>query len=280
MRMHISRTVVMSLALTATALLLVAIFFAVLILPHLSRANAINRITQANGEVSWLRPDWSWKIGSYDMSGYPIGFRVTMVRINNANVADDVIESILSFPEVEELQLSGCILPDGASRVLTLSRMRQLDLTESNIHDEFFNDISNPDLEFLAVRGTSVSDVGLEHISSLSKLKVLCIDGTRISASGIGVLGKCRSLEVLDVSDTGMTDDSMKVFAELPKLTSIFLSGTKITDTGLRTVVMSRSIKSITVTNTLVSKAAVEEIKTRFPQLNVVDAWEENETEK
>lgn len=83
-----------------------------------------------------------------------------------------VMRDIAALPALEELDLSGRTLPDGAMRMLREMRtLRVLNLEETNITDQDLADIGQLDVNELYLSSTRITDEGLMYLSYLAHPK-------------------------------------------------------------------------------------------------------------
>ena len=78
-----------------------------------------------------------------------------------------------------------------------------------------------------------VTDVGLEHLTSMRHLIVLHLDGTHITDVGIEHLKGLAQLEDLDLTDTKVTDAALDHLKGLRHLQWLALDGTHVTAEGV-----------------------------------------------
>ena len=138
-------------------------------------------------------------------------------------------------------------------------------------------------LRRLDLEGTGVSDLG--PLSSLRALRRLDLDGTWVS--GLGPLSSLRALETLYLNGTEVSD--LGPLSSLAALESLYLDGTQVSDltpltnlTALKTldldgtgvsdlgpVVNLPALETLHLSETQVPLGAIEELRTRRPELTV-----------
>ncbi len=105
-----------------------------------------------------------------------------------------VMRDIAALPALEELDLSGRTLPDGAMRMLRETRtLRVLNLEETNITDQDLADIGQLDVNELDLSSTRITDEGLMYLSYLAHPKesgeagliMVGVYDTSVTAEGI-----------------------------------------------------------------------------------------------
>jgi len=84
----------------------------------------------------------------------------------------------------------------------------------------------------LNLRGTEVTDAGLQHVGTLKNLKKLHLEKTKVTDAGLKHLAGLDSLEYLNLYDTGITDAGLEPLKKMKSLKKVFLWQTKVTDAG------------------------------------------------
>ena len=84
----------------------------------------------------------------------------------------------------------------------------------------------------LNLRGTEVTDKGLEQIKDLKSLVRLHLERTKITDAGLAQLAALENLEYLNLYGTETTDAGLQSLAGLKKLKRIYVWQTKVTEEG------------------------------------------------
>jgi hypothetical protein len=92
---------------------------------------------------------------------------------------------------------------------------------------------SLPQLGWLQLGGSRISDAGLAELRHVPRLQFLVLNGTSITDEGVRHIVACSNLERLMLADTAITDESVKRLAKLKRLKYLSTGGTKITDEGV-----------------------------------------------
>ena len=69
-----------------------------------------------------------------------------------------------------------------------------------------------PEVEYLDLRDTAITDAGLDSLTNLKKLQGINLSDTTITDVGLQILAKMEQLRVLDVSRTNVTTDGVSQF--------------------------------------------------------------------
>ncbi|MDR1477874.1 MAG: hypothetical protein LBJ00_02925 [Planctomycetaceae bacterium] len=129
--------------------------------------------------------------------------------------------------------------------------VRVLKLDNKAITDTELGEIvsNNPELVELTLGGTKVTDVGLEHLVRLKKLRTVRLSKTAITDVAGEKLAKIPTLQNIDVSQTNFGDVGLGALRSLAKLKSLNFYLTNISDTGAAKIKDFSSAKTITRLN-------------------------------
>ena len=86
----------------------------------------------------------------------------------------------------------------------------------------------------LSLNGTKITDAGLEKLKGLAALEKLYLVDTKITDAGLEHLKGLGNLKVLSLVGTGVTDAGMEKIKGLANLQEVFVQGTKVTDAGVK----------------------------------------------
>jgi Leucine Rich Repeat (LRR) protein len=122
---------------------------------------------------------------------------------------------------------------------------------------------------FMSKQAFDVTDNDLEALASmdeegLAEIKDLKLQGTRVTAMGLGTLAKFGNLESLHLSKTTMGNDALQRLKELQAeghlglLNTLELEGMQINDSGLRLLTKLGQIKHLNLASTPISDAGLE----------------------
>jgi YHS domain-containing protein len=97
-----------------------------------------------------------------------------------------------------------------------------------------------PNLRWLDLGGTAITDDGLKHLDAMRNVTRLHLERTHISDSGLFHLAALSNLEYLNLYATGISDSGLEVLHKLPKLRQVYLWETKVTPESARAFAESR----------------------------------------
>ena len=92
-----------------------------------------------------------------------------------------------------------------------------------------------PNLGFLSLLGTKVTDKGLSHLKSFSRLQTLELsENPQLTDSWTKDLSQLSRLLVLVLNETNITDEALKNLATCQSLRELKVRKTKVTAEGIR----------------------------------------------
>jgi len=97
-----------------------------------------------------------------------------------------------------------------------------------------------PNIRWLDLAGTRVTDDGLAALASLPNLTRLHLERTPITDAGLAAAASLASLEYLNLYGTMISDAGLESLRKLPKLKQVYLWQTKVTATGSQAFAESR----------------------------------------
>jgi hypothetical protein len=116
-----------------------------------------------------------------------------------------------------------------------------------------------PDLEYLDLRNKKgITDNGLEHLQSLSRLHWLVLNQTKLTGAGLRHLKLAKGLRLLGLQSLPITDADLVQLAAFPDLEELNLSHTQITDAGLTHLAHLPKLRSVWLMSTAISNEGVK----------------------
>lgn len=149
-----------------------------------------------------------------------------------------------------------------------------------------------PQLVYLSVMSTSVSDEGLSHLQAVQSLEELNIAGTSITGAGFRYLNGLPNLRTLNCGgspisdeslenlsnlqlvslgliDTKVTTEGAKYLKAMPTLKRLRLSGTGFTDQGLKQLNRLTALEMLMIDRTKITEAGMRSFKAAVPACSV-----------
>jgi len=125
----------------------------------------------------------------------------------------------------------------------------------SNVDDEGLHVLQSlPDLQVIDLsHNRAVTDQGLVHLRSLTKLRTLVLYECKISGAGLAHLEHMPNLKVLEVSHNPLTHEGLLAIGRLQTLRNLGMSHTPITDDDLATLASLSNLKLLWLDNTAIT---------------------------
>lgn len=126
-----------------------------------------------------------------------------------------------------------------------------------------------PDLEWLILIRTNVTDGGLQSIRRLKQLYILTLDDVPISDEGLRNISTMDSLEVLFICNTKVSDHGCRLLARLERLWALDLTRTAISDAGLESLQQLKLLEKLVLDGCDVSDEAVAKLQQALPNCRI-----------
>jgi YHS domain-containing protein/mono/diheme cytochrome c family protein len=97
-----------------------------------------------------------------------------------------------------------------------------------------------PNLRWLDIGGTAVSDAGLAQLATMPNLTRLHLERTRVTDAGLEKLASLTELEYLNLYGTEVSDAGLDQLQKIPKLKQIYLWQTKVTPAAAKAFAEAR----------------------------------------
>ncbi|QDU63997.1 Leucine Rich repeats (2 copies) [Planctomycetes bacterium Pan216] len=179
--------------------------------------------------------------------------RLKRVSLSGSHITDAGLEYLADECQLEELNLRSCkeITDEGMRHLATMTSLRRLDLSDTNIGDVGLEHLTSlGDLEKLDLHSTRITDAGLAKITSLSKLKHLDVGGPGVTDACLEHVGQVTSLEWLILCESTFTDAGLAKLGELVSLRYLSIAWTEMTGVGFKTLSKLKKLKSLLATDT------------------------------
>lgn len=114
--------------------------------------------------------------------------------------------------------------------------------------------------------GVKITDLGIEKLSKLKKLRVLDLSGSQVTAAGLKMLQSFPKLERLSLwYCIALDDQSAAALASIASLRNIDLSDTRVGDETLKRLAGLKGLKHLYLTDTKVTPEAVAAFRRARP---------------
>lgn len=116
-------------------------------------------------------------------------------------------------------------------------------------------------VNYLILKGTQLTDVGVSLLPQLEQLSSLDLGNTKLTAAVLPSIVQCRNLVSLCVGGIPMTVKGLELLAELPKLSSLQLWACGVTDEMARPIGELRELKVLQLTNARITDRAIKHLR-------------------
>lgn len=145
--------------------------------------------------------------GAFDILG-----RLKALTILDVSDLHPDLSDLKKVPKLRTLSLSGEKYDDEAARAIAD--------TFTSLEDAYLED-------------TSITNVGVKHLSRLKSLKTLTLDRSRVDDGVADSIRNMKQLTWLSVGDCAVGDDTLAAVSECPDMWYVFFVNTKVSDKGL-----------------------------------------------
>ena len=119
-------------------------------------------------------------------------------------------------------------------------------------------------------------DKGLEPLVPVApQLAWLDVSKTQITDAGLAHIGKLTNLTRLHLEKTGITDAGLPHIAKLEKLEYLNLYGTKVSDAGIANLKGLKNLKKLFLWQTAVTDKGAADLKSALPNCDINMGWKE-----
>jgi Leucine Rich repeat len=115
----------------------------------------------------------------------------------------------------------------------------------------------------------TVTNGGMAHIQSLTRLRHLDLHHTQISDGGLVYLGRLSRLQELDLSHTRITAAGLAHLVALNDLRSLNLSATEVGGPGVVHLRKLSNLRSLDLTSTRVDDCDAQSLRKALPSTNI-----------
>ncbi len=138
----------------------------------------------------------------------------------------------LAIQTVERLG-GRCVCNGRGPRALGMSTIQGVEFHDRSVDDAILGGalralIDLPDLAFLDLAGTSVSDSGVRQLTQCHNIRILNLCDTRISGRAVSDLCKMHSLVKLDIVKTQLGDSELGVLMDCPNLIVVLVGPNQV----------------------------------------------------
>ena len=171
------------------------------------------------------------------------------------------LESLDKLPELENLFIRRCVLPDSLDFLGQLSNLRALGIASSNLSDDDLRNVrlAMPLQKLDLSYNDGISERGMTSFLNVGSLTSLDLTSTGVAS--LDFLDGMSELRKLSLGQTGIGDEDMSFLDGLPNLSRLELFGTGITDSSMDALAGLESLQHLDIRYTKVSQDAIERLK-------------------
>jgi len=161
--------------------------------------------------------------------GYPDFRHARTILLHGTNIKDEELWRLADVREMVHVSLDEGNTCLAILALVKLNHLEVLGLSNNSLTDSSLKNIGRMNaLRELNVAGTTISDDDIKYIKHL-KLRILSLRGTEITDKGIEQILGISSLEYLELQGTRITNLALSKLVNMPRLKSIDITGTLVT---------------------------------------------------
>ncbi|MCA9148494.1 MAG: DUF1570 domain-containing protein [Planctomycetales bacterium] len=131
---------------------------------------------------------------------------ITELALGNTQVTNNGLSQLRQWQDIRWLDLFGTqVTDDGLQQLDQATALTQLSLERTRIGDATVARIRAPELAYLDLSNTAITDQAMQTVAGLDKLESLWVSGTSISDTGAEQLRTLVRLRTLDLTGTQVT---------------------------------------------------------------------------
>jgi YHS domain-containing protein/uncharacterized membrane protein len=189
----------------------------------------------------------SWWINAGASAGKPVAALAPTAEVQRllaSRLASPVSSATVAVAPKPLAELLPSVEPRARELGVALSPLAQnepwLQLNASLAGTNFTDDAlarlapASPNLRWLDLSGTAITDAGLTNLAAMPHLTRLHLSRTRVTDAGLPNLAPLAELESLSLYGTTVTDDGLANLAKLPRLKQLYLWQTSVTPAAAR----------------------------------------------
>ena len=114
----------------------------------------------------------------------------------------------------------------GLKHIKSIPNLEFLDISNTSLSDQQFVDLKGANnLVHLKIGANYLTNAGMQTVLTLSKLKILDLEGMQtISDPGLGILSKKSGLQTLNAKKTPFTRKALELFQKINKNCEVLVS--------------------------------------------------------
>jgi Leucine-rich repeat (LRR) protein len=174
----------------------------------------------------------------------------TDADLSLSRISDRGMRSLRGATGIVDLNLyfAEQVTDEGMSAIKGWKNLKRLNVRGTKITDMTLEFVSTiPTLESLDVGYAEITDVGLDHLTSLPNLRALTIGGNKLTDMGVHLLRQMPQLTYLDIGGSQRTDSG--------------LWSVSLTESGVESMATLVELRELRLAGTPVSGRSMEKLK-------------------
>ena len=162
---------------------------------------------------------------------------------SRVEMSDMLAEELAKVDSLTQLVIRQSSMTEaGWASLSQLQGLQNLDLRECPIGDQQLITLTTSMLKLRSVRlngklgNCDVTDAGTEFLKNQGQLKLLALDGVKISSRTVAQIENCKSLSELYLAGTMVDDAGLGSLSQLSELKKLRLAQTEVSSAGLASV--------------------------------------------
>lgn len=199
------------------------------------------------------------------------------LKLEGASLRDEELTIIASLPSLEELSFEKCECSDRFLVVLVESKkLKRLRLRSLGITDSGLAALAMLDrLELLEITDCiGFSELGLESIAPLKKLRSLTLSGKAVGDSALLRLKSLSNITSLALRHAPISNDGFRVLESFPKLKELDIYGTTVSSDFLANIPYPASLTKLKLRSSGIAPTQIVLGIARFENVNALDLGE------
>jgi beta-lactamase regulating signal transducer with metallopeptidase domain/5-hydroxyisourate hydrolase-like protein (transthyretin family) len=168
---------------------------------------------------------------------------------NDRTDTDEALRAVSAFPRLKRLFLRGGQATDDG--LLRLTKLSDLKI-------------------FMVWDALKITDAGVEHLSGLTTLERLYLQGASLTDKGVAALKNMKAMRSLDLNGPGITDASVEYLLGMTKLQHLNVSNTGLTEKGVDRLLTLPELKRLFLPSAAIPSEHRDEVRLRRPGVQVI----------
>jgi hypothetical protein len=187
---------------------------------------------------------------------------IKKLYLMHTNVSDAQIATLSQLSSLETLLLDEAKVGTGCRNLRSLTRLKGLVVSETNISDDDLLAIGGlPALEYLGLSRTSLTDKCAPFFGHCPRLTTLPVNDTHVGDRVVAELTKCSALESLNLTRTQVTDAAAGDLLAITSLSELTVKFSRISDVGISRLAEKRNLRQLVVDASQVTPRSIAALK-------------------